>query len=111
MTIVTVCAPFQAALNGTVYGPGEVVEAPDEMAARIQREASTGCYASTSPSAPNLSVHSAEYLAEVAAELNSRPRKRCDFDSPAQVPLTCGNAAVANQLLSQPPQVTVASEP
>ena len=42
------------------------------------------------------------YLAEVAAELNNRPRKRCDFDSPAQV---------LNRLLSQPPQVTVASEP
>ena len=47
-------------------------------------------------------AHSAEYLAEVAAELNNRPRKRCDFDSPAQV---------LNRLLSQPPQVTVASEP
>jgi transposase, IS30 family len=47
-------------------------------------------------------VHSAEYLAEVAVELNNRPRKRCDFDNPAQV---------LNRLLSQPPQVTVASEP
>ena len=33
----------------------------------------TGCYASTSRRAPNPSVHSAEYLAEVAAELNNRP--------------------------------------
>src|SRR5271167_2343950 len=54
------------------------------------------------PQGTDLSVHSAEYLAEVAAELDNRPRKRCDFDSPAQV---------LNRLLSQPPQVTVASEP
>ena len=51
-TTVVVKPPFQVSLSGTVYGPGEVVEAPDEVAARIQREASTGCYASTSPRAP-----------------------------------------------------------
>jgi IS30 family transposase len=54
------------------------------------------------PKGTNLSVHSAEYLAEVAIELNNRPRKRYDFDSPAQV---------LNRLLSNPPKVTVASEP
>jgi IS30 family transposase len=37
------------------------------------------------PKGTDLSVHSAEYLAEVAAELNSRPRKRFNWDSPAQV--------------------------
>jgi hypothetical protein len=30
-------------------------------------------------------VHSADYLAEVAAELNERPRKRFGWDSPGQV--------------------------
>jgi transposase, IS30 family len=54
------------------------------------------------PKGTDLSVHSAEYLAEVAIELNNRPRKRYDFDSPAQV---------LNRLLSNPPNVTVASEP
>jgi transposase, IS30 family len=37
------------------------------------------------PKGTDLSVHSAEYLAEVAAELNNRPRKRFNWDSPAQV--------------------------
>jgi transposase, IS30 family len=54
------------------------------------------------PKGTDLSVHPAEYLAEVAIELNNRPRKRYGFDSPAQV---------LNRLLSQPPKVTVASEP
>ena len=54
------------------------------------------------PKGTDLSVHSAEYLAEVAAELNNRPRKRFDFDSPAQV---------LDRLLSNPPNVTVASKP
>jgi transposase, IS30 family len=54
------------------------------------------------PKGTDLSVHPAEYLAEVAIELNNRPRKRYGFDSPAQV---------LNRLLSQPPMVTVASEP
>ena len=54
------------------------------------------------PKGTDLSVHSAEYLAEVAAELNNRPRKRYGFDTPAEV---------LNRLLSQPPKITVASEP
>jgi IS30 family transposase len=54
------------------------------------------------PKGTDLSVHSAEYLAEVAVELNNRPRKRYDFDSPAQV---------LNRLLSNPPNATVASQP
>jgi transposase, IS30 family len=54
------------------------------------------------PKGTDLSVHSAQYLAEVALELNNRPRKRYGFDSPAQV---------LNRLLSNPPKVTVASEP
>lgn len=32
MVTVPVLAPFQVALNGTVYGPGSVVEAPDDVA-------------------------------------------------------------------------------
>jgi len=52
MTTVVVADPFQVCLSGTVYGPGEVVEAPDEVATRIQTRTSTGCYASTSPRAP-----------------------------------------------------------
>jgi IS30 family transposase len=54
------------------------------------------------PKGTDLSVHSAEYLAEVAAELNNRPRKRFDFDSPAQV---------LDRLLSNPPEITAASKP
>ncbi len=54
------------------------------------------------PKGTDLSVHSADYLAEVAAELNERPRKRFGWHSPAQV---------LNQLLSDPPQVTVATKP
>ncbi|HEY2196282.1 MAG TPA: IS30 family transposase [Mycobacterium sp.] len=54
------------------------------------------------PKGTDLSVHSADYLAEVAAELNERPRKRFDWDSPAQV---------LNQLLSSASVTTVASKP
>jgi len=54
------------------------------------------------PKGTDLSVHSAESLAEVAIELNNRPRKRFDWDSPAQV---------LDRLLSNPPNVTVASKP
>jgi len=43
-----------------------------------------------------------DYLAEVAAELNERPRKRFGWHSPAQV---------LNRLLSNPPQITVATKP
>jgi len=54
------------------------------------------------PKGTDLSVHSAAYLDEVAAELNNRPRKRFDWDSPAKV---------LNQLLSAPPETTVATKP
>ena len=37
------------------------------------------------PKGTDLSAHSAAYLDEVAAELNNRPRKRFQWDSPAQV--------------------------
>ena len=36
------------------------------------------------PKGTDLSVHSADYLAEVAAELNERPRKRFDWDNPSR---------------------------
>jgi len=54
------------------------------------------------PKGTDLSAHSAAYLAEVAAELNERPRKRFDWDSPAQV---------LNRLLSPPTETTVATKP
>jgi IS30 family transposase len=54
------------------------------------------------PKGTDLSVHSAAYLDEVAAELNNRPRKRFDWDSPAQV---------LDQLLSTASVATVATEP
>jgi len=54
------------------------------------------------PKGTDLSVHTAAYLDEVAAELNNRPRKRFDWDSPTQV---------LNQLLSNPPETTVATKP
>lgn len=54
------------------------------------------------PKGTDLSVHSAEHLAEVAAELNERPRKRFDWDSPAQV---------LDRLLSPPTEPTVATKP
>lgn len=54
------------------------------------------------PKGTDLSVHSANYLAEVAAELNEHPRKRFEWDSPAQV---------LNRLLSPPAETTVATKP
>ena len=69
---------------------------------RATNENTNGLLRQYFPKGTDLSVHSAEYLAEVAAELNNRPRQRYDFDSPAQV---------LNRLLSNPPNVTVASEP
>jgi IS30 family transposase len=54
------------------------------------------------PKGTDLSLHSADYLTEVAAELNERPRKRFDWDSPAQV---------LNRLLSSPTGTTVATKP
>jgi IS30 family transposase len=54
------------------------------------------------PKGTDLSAHSSTYLDEVAAELNNRPRKRFDWDSPSQV---------LNRLLSNPPETTVANKP
>lgn len=54
------------------------------------------------PKGTDLSVHSAAYLDEVAVELNNRPRKRFDWDSPAQI---------LDRLLSAPPQTPVATKP
>jgi IS30 family transposase len=54
------------------------------------------------PKGTDLSAHSAEYLAEVAAQLNERPRKRFGWDSPGQV---------LNRLLSPPTGTTVATKP
>jgi transposase, IS30 family len=54
------------------------------------------------PKGTDLSVHSADHLDEVAAELNNRPRKRFGWDSPAQV---------LNRLLSDPKATTVATKP
>jgi transposase, IS30 family len=54
------------------------------------------------PKGTDLSVHSAAHLTQVAAELNNRPRKRFDWDSPIQV---------LNRLLSDPPAKTVATKP
>jgi IS30 family transposase len=54
------------------------------------------------PKGTDLSKHSAEYLDEVAAELNNRPRKRYNFDSPAQV---------IDRLLSESQSTTVAINP
>src|ERR1700693_226505 len=54
------------------------------------------------PKGTDLSKHSADYLDEVAAELNNRPRKRYGFHSPTQV---------LNRLLSTATETTVAIEP
>jgi IS30 family transposase len=54
------------------------------------------------PKGTDLSVHSADYLDEVAAELNERPRKRFGWDNPTQV---------LNRLLSTAAESTVATEP
>jgi transposase, IS30 family len=54
------------------------------------------------PKGTDLSAHSTAYLDEVAAELNQRPRKRFDWDSPAYV---------LNRLLSNPPETAVATKP
>lgn len=54
------------------------------------------------PKGTNLAVHSPDYLAEVAAELNERPRKRFNWETPAEV---------LQRLLSPPTETTVASKP
>lgn len=54
------------------------------------------------PKGTDSSVHSAAYLDEVAAELNNRPRKRFDWDSPAEV---------LDRLLSTASVATVATKP
>jgi transposase, IS30 family len=54
------------------------------------------------PKGTDLSVHSAEHLTEVAAELNGRPRKRFGWHSPAYM---------LGQLLSPPTESTVATKP
>jgi IS30 family transposase len=54
------------------------------------------------PKGTDLSRHSADYLDEVAAELNNRPRKRYGFHSPTQV---------LNRLLSTATETSVAIEP
>ena len=54
------------------------------------------------PKGTDLSVHSAAYLDEVAIELNNRPRKRFDWDSPAEV---------LDRLLSAASGTTVATKP
>ena len=54
------------------------------------------------PKATNLSVHTADHLAAVAAELNARPRKTLAWDSPAE--------ALA-RLLSRPITTGVATTP
>ena len=54
------------------------------------------------PKGTNLSVHSAEHLTAVAAELNARPRKTLGWDSPAET---------LARLLSQPVTTGVATTP
>lgn len=54
------------------------------------------------PKGTDLAVHSPDYLAEVAAELNERPRKRFHWETPAEV---------LQRLLSPPTETTVASTP
>jgi IS30 family transposase len=54
------------------------------------------------PKGTDLSRHSADYLDQVAAELNNRPRKRYGFHSPIQV---------LNRLLSTATETPVAIEP
>jgi IS30 family transposase len=54
------------------------------------------------PKGTDLSVHSAAHIAQVAAELNGRPRKRFDWHSPAYM---------LTQLLSPPTESTVATKP
>lgn len=64
--------------------------------------ASNGLLRQYFPKGTDLAVYSADYLAEVAAELNERPRKRFHWDSPAEV---------LQRLLSAPTETTVASTP
>ena len=54
------------------------------------------------PKGTDLSIHDAHHLAEVAAELNDRPRKCLDFQTPAEV---------FYELISTPPTTGVATTP
>jgi len=54
------------------------------------------------PKGTDLSVHSDQHLADVADELNGRPRKRFGWDNPTNR---------VNQLLSHPTESTVATKP
>ena len=51
------------------------------------------------PEATDLSIYPLDYLDFVAAQLNDRPRKTLDWQTPAEA---------FQQLLSNPPPITVA---